>query len=150
MAVERINKFIARLITNDFCRNSEYDELLTVAKIKPIFRIVAERQLINIKKYMDGVRIIQTEVFQLAPPTNHQFSQRIAEKDDQHSLVLKVVKSVKNRREENLAAAQMRRLWNALNEDDVRLPLKQFLSLVTSNEFFVGLIQKVSSIPISI
>jgi hypothetical protein len=90
MAVERINKFIARLITNDFCRNSEYDEFLTVVKIKPIFRIVA-RQLINIKKYMDGVRIIQTEVFQLAPPTNHQFSQRIAEKDDQHSLVLKVV-----------------------------------------------------------
>jgi hypothetical protein len=99
---------------------------------------------------MDGVRIIHPEVFQLAPPTNHRFSHRIAEKDDQHSMVLKVVKSVKNRREENLAAAQVRRLWNALKEDDVRLPLKQFLSLVTSNEFFIGLPQKVSSIPTSI
>jgi hypothetical protein len=137
--LEKIIKFAARLSLNNFSRETSYNDMLQQLKWKPVSRIVAERRLTTVKKYLDGKRFIPDYVFPLeTEPTNRQ-SQRLREQSNRMSLKLATFRNQKNKMEEKHSAAQMRILWNFLNEDMVRLTGQQFKSSISNDDFFRSL-----------
>jgi len=129
--LERVLRFAARLLTNDFRRDVSHKELMTTAQLLPVGRQVKLRQLTLIKKYMDGTRFIPLFVFPLESESinvERRSSARLKEKQGKHSLTLKVFTSQRNDREDKLAAARARLLWNELDEVVARAPLKTFLA----------------------
>jgi hypothetical protein len=124
--LEKVIKFAARLVLNDFKRESTYEELLGRLNWKPMSRIVAERRLICVAKYLDGTRFVPTDILVLQPPSTNRCSQRIGTKRKTHRLQLVVNRSQKNSLEEKLAIEKMKVLWNALPEEVVFLPFSTF------------------------
>ncbi len=84
-----------------------------------------------IKKYIDGSRFIPSEVFVLEQPHPYRASSRLAQKKKKHSLQL-----INNEREKNLAAAIMRSLWNALDEEMVRSSERNFKKQIQDGSIF--------------
>jgi hypothetical protein len=109
LLVERVQKYAARLISNNFHHESTYDALLEETKWKPILRLVIEKQLVNMKKYTSGTRFIPAEVFQSSSECSERRSQRL-----RSSQSVQTIFSQGNSHEEKLAAAKTRLLWNAL------------------------------------
>jgi hypothetical protein len=140
--IERIVKFAARLCLNDFSHQTNYIELLKRLEWKSVSRIVSERRLLTIRKYLDGTRCIPECVFPVAIPTLSRHSQRLKEKNDRQSLLLAVFSSQQNKVEDVLGAAQMRLLWNSLNEKTINLPFIAFKEEVCKNEFYESLCER--------
>jgi hypothetical protein len=137
--LERILKYAAGLILNDFSNDTQYESLLKEVKWKPLFRLVAERRLLLIKKYLDGRRFIPESVFSLEPECVTRHSQRIEQRRKKHCLILEEIRS-SNSLEEKLSAAQMRKLWNSLEEETVRLPVAEFRRVVQKDEIYQTLV----------
>jgi hypothetical protein len=134
--LERVIKYAARLASNNFSAETSYETLLKSLQWKPLFRIVAERRLLTIKKYMDGVRFLPDLVFPVESIDTNRCSQRLREKQPRHCLTLMVQREHKNKMEDNLAAAQMRILWNALREEDVKLSVNKFKGTIESDDTY--------------
>jgi hypothetical protein len=133
-SLERVNKFVARLLTNNFDRTTDYQDLLTKSGMKPLYRIVCERRLIYVKKCMD--RSTNDDIFQLVPPLFSRSSQRIAQKINRHTLQLKIENNSRNQREGNLPASQMKILWNYLSEEIIRLSLPKYILQIAEDNLF--------------
>jgi len=134
--LERVNKFAARLILNVFDKQVTYDELLKKLSWKPIYRVVAERRLLLIRKYLEGKRFAPNFLFPLELANEYRHSERIKCKLHKHSLSLMIMSSQKNVLEVKLAAAHMRILWNSLDETLIKLPFNEFKTRTTSDEVF--------------
>ena len=133
--LERVLKFAARLVTNIFISTTTYEELLEKLNWHPMSLLVAIRRLILIKKYMDAPRHIPDCVFPLRETNVNRYSQRIAAAGNSNSLMVHIFRDQKNAKEDKLAGAQLRQLWNALGDDLVRSRLQEFKETVMSNTF---------------
>ena len=140
--LERMLKFAARLVTNDFSRDSTYDDLLKAVNWRPIYRIVAERRLLNMKKYMDGHRYIPAYVFPMETESDDRRSSRIKAQSTSHSFQLKVFSQQRNLLEAKLAAAQSRELWNTLESYVPSLTLAAFRTEIAEDCVFDWLVKK--------
>jgi hypothetical protein len=134
--IERIQKFAARLLSNNFNHSTSYIELLQTLNWKPIYRIVAERRLINVKKYLLGIHFISSDVFPLQEESTSRCSARLKAKTNNHKMLMKTWNGKGGEREEKLAAAQSRKLWNALPEEVVTDTLEGFERSVKSDSVF--------------
>jgi hypothetical protein len=135
ISIEKIQKYGARLITNNFDSTADYEALLVAAHCKPIYRIVAERRMIFLKKYMDGNKFLPEGIFRLKTESENRVSARLGSRIT-NSLQLEINSQQKNGREENLAAARIIALWNSLNESIIRMRPSQFKVAVQSEEGF--------------
>jgi hypothetical protein len=135
-SIEGIQKYAARLVLNDFLPSSNYEALLKRLEWKPIYRTVAEKRLMFIKRYMDGEKRLPPDIFPMEETNIHRASGRLAQKKQTHSLRLKIFETQKNSREDSLAGAQMRMLWNALDEETVRAKKFLFKETTKSEEMF--------------
>ena len=138
----RVQKYAARLLTNNFNRQTTYEDLLSSLNWKSFHRLVIERRLLSVYKYVHGTRYIDPHVFPLetANETTRQ-SQRIRSSSRKHSLSLSTL-SQKNQKESKLAAACMRSLWNALPPNVVTAPVKKFVEMTKSEEIFAMLVDR--------
>jgi hypothetical protein len=133
--LERVVKFAARLVTNNFCRTVLYSDLLKKLNWQPVYQLVAVRRLLLIKKYMDGTRHIPDCVFPLEERQSLRFSQRLSERRKTNSRTLQTFEEQKNSKEEKLACAHMRRLWNLVDEEWIHSRLPKFREVITSDSF---------------
>jgi hypothetical protein len=140
--LERVLKYAARLVANNFSRETTYEELLQSLKWKPFYRMVVEKRLLLIKKYMDGQRFMSSTVFQFEPSVTNRFSQRIRSHQHRHPLILATLNQQKNKLEENMSAAHMRKLWNAMKEEVVQLRGSVFRSVIEKDETYLSLCQE--------
>jgi hypothetical protein len=101
-----------------------------------VSRIVSERRFLLIRKYLDGARRISGCVFPLAIPTLSRHSQRLREKNNRQGLLLAVFSNQQNKVKDVLDAAQMRLMWNPLNEEMIGLPFMIFKKNICKNEFY--------------
>jgi hypothetical protein len=143
--VERVQKFAARLLNNDFRQSTKYEDLLSPLKWRPLYRQVAERRLTTMKKYLCGVRFISPDVFNFnCGPSQNRQSTRIKEKRGGHNLTLASSSAKESCREENLAASQMRKLWNCLPETVVNEALEGFIASTKSENTFQYLCERLT------
>jgi hypothetical protein len=133
--LEKVVKFAARLSLNNFRSDVSYLELLEKLKWKSVSRMVAERRLITIRKYLDGTKYIPNGVFEVATSNNNRFSQRLKEQKNRESFLLATF-SQKNALEDKLSAAQMRLLWNELKEDQVLLSFSKYKEQIISDQLY--------------
>jgi hypothetical protein len=139
--LERVVKYAARLALNNFSREASYVDLLAALSWKPLYRMIAEKRLLTIKKYMEGYRFIPDNVFQLERENLNRHSRRLNEKKHRHCCTLELTQS-KNKLEVSLGAAQMRLLWNALDEATVMMSINQFSMAIKSENIFQMLCTK--------
>jgi hypothetical protein len=132
--LEQVIRYAGRLILNDF--EIKYDDLLGKLNWKPLFRRIAEKRLLLVKKYMEGCRFIPSFVFEFEGEEQSRHSQRLKSKQQKHCLALKIFRNQKNVHEEKLSAAQMRILWNALDEETVLAKLRAFQLKIGSDDIF--------------
>jgi hypothetical protein len=132
----RVHKYAARLLTNNFSHLSTYEQLLAALNWRPLPRLVLERRLSLTYKYVHGKRFIDPQVFALEPINDiTRQSQRIRANSRKHSLNLSTF-TQKNEKENKLAAACMRSLWNALPQDAVTAAERKFEDIMKSDEIF--------------
>ena len=93
-----------------------YEALLDDLKWKSLSRVVMERRLLCVKKYLDGTRFTVDGVFSLQPSPASRFSQRILSQKQRHQYQLALSNSQRNTLERRLAIEKMKELWNALPE----------------------------------
>jgi hypothetical protein len=135
--VEKLQKFAARIVTNDFQRDVTYESLLQKLAWKPIYMLVMERRLMMMKSYMDGKRPFPESIFSVVVSASTRTSQRLADKVSNHSLKISYALSKSaNVRCKDLAASNMCQLWNALTEEVVRQPSSTFRESIHSDEVF--------------
>jgi hypothetical protein len=138
--LESVVKFAARLVTNDFQHSTTYESLLEKLNWRPLYRLIAERRILNIKKYMDGHRYLPESVFQKSEIMSTQrVSQRKKNRENCHEFQLQICSKQKNERENKLSAACSRILWNALDRSVVVKPLREFKTAIESDEVFANL-----------
>ena len=143
LQLERVLKFAARMILNNFDHEIEYTALLDELKWKPIYQQVVERQILLIRKYLDGRRFISNEVFQLEVLDSQiRTSQRIASQRKKHHLQLQLRRGMGNNLGEKMAAAEMRRIWNHMDEETVALPFEAFKMEVKVGRIYKGLLER--------
>jgi hypothetical protein len=140
--LERLMKYAARLASNNFSREITYEKLLQLTKWKPFYRMLAEKWLVLIKKYIDGHRYMPSVVFQPEHPVSNRFSQRIRSHQHRHSLTLATSTQHKNKLEANMPAAHMRKLWNSMKEDVIQLRGCDFKNIVANDETYLYLCQE--------
>jgi hypothetical protein len=136
----KTQKYAARLVLNDFRNDTSNRELTRKLNWQPIHHMVATRRLCRIKKYLDGSRYIDPEIFPLEQTTSTRMSNRLAEQ--RHEFQLAVNCRPKNAKEDKLAAAQSRKMWNALNRSLVTSPYKKFVTGVKADGVIINLIEK--------
>ena len=137
--LEQVMKFAARLSLNNFNHETTYQQLLDSLKWKPVARIVIEKRLVTIKRYMDGKRYMPQCAFPLELPPTTRCSQLVRNLNTRKSCILATFKSQSNCLEDKLCAAMMRALWNALSEETVGLRHEAFRSTILSYDFFLYL-----------
>ena len=89
----RVHKFAARLVTNNFQQDIPYGQLTKNLGWQPIHHTVAYRRLLNVKKYLEGVRHIAEDVFVLETASSTTCSDRIREREQAHDKQLVIRKS---------------------------------------------------------
>jgi hypothetical protein len=134
--IEKLNKYAARLVLNNFRADVSYECLLEDLKWKTISRVVIERRLLCVKKYLDGSRFTVDGVFSLQPPITTRFSQRIVSQKQQHQYQLALSNSQRNTLERRLAIEKMKELWNVLPEWLVCLPFRAFKNEILSQSLY--------------
>jgi hypothetical protein len=110
-------------------------------KWKPLYRQVAERRLMTIKRILDGQRYLPNEVF---PPaiSDTRCSARIHSQRNIHKFQLAAVNEGKNALHEKLAGAQMRRLWNSLDENVAAAKLAEYRLAIKEDAIFKTLCER--------
>jgi hypothetical protein len=137
--IEKVNKFTARLLLNDFQRDSTYEGLLSELNWKPITRLVCERRLLCVKRYVDNIRFLPNDIFTLQPTCITRQSQRIKAKQNKHTLQLAMSRESKNILEGKLAIERMKEVWNAMPENSIHLPFPIFRDHVRSDKLYEDL-----------
>jgi hypothetical protein len=102
--IERVVKYAARLVSNKFSSELQYDTLLDILNWKPLYRQVAERRLLLIKKYIDRTRFLPEKVFPIIPPSSSRFSQRLRVIQNRHNCILELRRKHRNKLEDSLCA----------------------------------------------
>jgi hypothetical protein len=133
--IEKVNKFAARLILNDFSSESTYEVLLSKLGWNSISRLVTVRRLITLKKYMDGTRFMCEGIFELNSPVSTRCSQRLLVKNTNNSLMLRVHDSHKNSMETKMVVHQSITAWNFLDDTTVKSKLFKFKDAIQSDLF---------------
>jgi hypothetical protein len=136
--IERVNKFAARLLLNDFNSETSYSSLLERLKWHTIHRLVLEKRLVNLRKYMDGKRFVNGGIFELESPSVLRSSQRLRERKTKNSLTIQTHDDHKNTMEEKMVVHQSIISWNALNEDIVKSSSAQFRKIIQSDELYTA------------
>jgi hypothetical protein len=134
--IERVVKYAARLVSNKFSSELQYDTLLDILNWKPLYRQVAERRLLLIKKYIDRTRFLPEKVFPIIPPSSSRFSQRLRVIQNRHNCILELRRKHRNKLEDSLCASQMRRLWNSLDDVTIALGFDEYKRKIQSVEQF--------------
>jgi hypothetical protein len=132
--LERVSKYAARIILNDFSQSTSYENLLDRLNWLPLYRTVATKRLINMKKYLSGAKFLPDCVFPLQADIDKEIRSSVRLK--RHSKMVKIFHDHKNSLEDKLVAAQSRLLWNALDEGAVNSSLSGFISAVTMDSVF--------------
>jgi exonuclease III len=131
--LEKVNKFAARLILNDFSSESSYESLLSRLNWNSISRLVTERRLINLKKYIDGTRFMCEGIFESISPVSTRCSQRLLAKNTHNSLTLRVHETHKNSMESKMSVHQSILAWNTLDDTTIKLKLWEFKEAIRSD-----------------
>jgi hypothetical protein len=147
LKIERVQKFAGRILLNNFNHQLSYEEILDKLSWRPIFQMVAERRLLNMKKYMMALRYIPDYVFPLQQELVRRASMR--QKTKKHKQQVQILKDVKNEKEGKLAAAKMRIMWNNLHEEVVTAKFSGFRKLVLNKEVFCQLCDSGAVIPLT-
>jgi hypothetical protein len=140
--VERVQKFAARLLLNNFNRDDSYETLVDQIGWLKIHEIVAIKRLTNVKKYLEGVRFIREGIFMIKSDASTRTSARLREKRANHNMQLVTTEDVKNSKQHKLAAAQTRALWNALDEKTINLPIGSFIEVIKNKELLQHLVNQ--------
>jgi hypothetical protein len=150
--IEAVQKYAARLVTNNFNQEATYEVLINPLGWRPIFRQVAEGRLLNMKRYREGTRYIPASVYPLKAEeeTTIRRSSRIRDKCHTHGLQLQINKSHKNSREEQLVAAQTRLLWNALDETTALEKFPNFQNKIRSSAVYECLKERGALFPLTV
>jgi hypothetical protein len=122
----RVQKFSARLFLNNFNWDGCYEALMDHIGWHRIHETVAIRRLSNVKKYLDGVRFTRERIFMVKSDASTRTSAKLRDKRENHNLQLESNEEVKNTKYHKLAAAKLRVLWNALDEQTIDLPIGSF------------------------
>jgi hypothetical protein len=139
--VAKVQKYAARLVTNNFLHSTSYEDLLQQVGWQKIHYLVATRRLLTVKKYISGERHISKEVFKLKCPSTDRTSARIREATASHDIQLEIRK-VKNVKEGKMAAAQTRKLWNALDKEAVTCSARKLEELLQQTNLLEKLTEK--------
>jgi hypothetical protein len=135
VALERVLKYAIRLILNKFNHDITYEDLLEEIKWKPLYRQVMERRLKTVRKILENRRYLPEEVFPLAI-LDTRASSRIRSQRNQHNLQLAPATEGSNSLQEKLAVAQMRKLWNGLDEKVVSTNFRGFCEEIKNDAVF--------------
>jgi hypothetical protein len=114
--IEKIQKYAARLVLNNFKHDAEYEDLLNQLNWCTIQEMVTERRLTNLFKYRKGFKFIPEELFPPEDLTGTRKSSRLNKA--KHSKILKQ-STARNSREEKMCVQQTISTWNALAENMV-------------------------------
>jgi hypothetical protein len=96
---------------------------------------------------MSGHRFVCHEIFQLKLSNHNHTSQRLREKNQEHSLIFQTSTSQKNTLECKMVMQKRIVVWNALEEDILKLNGIQFQSEIKSVSLYdVGVIDCVSDV----
>lgn len=133
--LEKVSKYAARIILNDFSQSTSYENLLEKMNWMPLHKIVATKRLINMKKYLSGLKFLPDFVFPL--DCDNEQSIRSSARLRNHSKTVKIFRDHKNSLDDKLVAAKSRLLWNSLDEDTVNIiNLPNFINAITQNSMF--------------
>jgi hypothetical protein len=88
---------------------------------------------------MSGHRFVYHDIFQLKPSNHNRTSQRLREEKPEHSLILQTSTFQKNTLEGKMGVQKSIVLWNALEDDIIKLYRIQFQSKIKSDSLFVSL-----------
>jgi hypothetical protein len=120
----------------------EYAALLDKVQWKSVHQQVVERQMLLFRKYMEGKRLLSSEVFQLEVCDSQiRTSQRIQSRKKKHPLQVQTTRPT-NALEEKLAIAEMRRIWNGLEVNLVELRYEAFKNKVKNGDLFKSLLER--------
>ena len=140
--VLKLQKYAARLLLNNFKEEISLVDLVNQVKWQPIHHIVATRRLLALRKYLEGTRYIDSEVFPLQiPESGIRKSSRLLERKYTNSIQMEIIVKA-NAKEEKLAAAQTRKMWNELDEDVVRSSVRDFACKIRDKEVIGKLVSK--------
>jgi hypothetical protein len=126
----KVQKFGARLVTNNFRPNELYKDLISQVDWIPLHHLVAIKRLLTMKKYAENLRFAPAGLFVHVQLENVRKSRRLLAKSNHHDKQVQIPFS-KSLHAEKLAPAQYRKLWNALDQKLVSLPFNQFASQIT-------------------
>jgi len=85
--VLKLQKYAARLLLNNFKEEISLVDLVNQVKWQPIHHIVATRRLLALRKYLEGTRYIDSEVFPLQiPESGIRKSSRLLERKYTNSI----------------------------------------------------------------
>jgi hypothetical protein len=94
-----------------------------------------ERRLKTVRKILENRRYLPEEVFPLAI-LDTRASSRIRSQRNQHNLQLAPATEGSNSLQEKLAVAQMRKLWNGLDEKVVSTNFRGFCEEIKNDAVF--------------
>jgi hypothetical protein len=134
--LERVQKYSIRLILNNFNKDATYESLLAEVNWPPLYRRVAERRLITIYKYLNGIRYMEDCVFPYTKEDIRRQSARLKLMECKHNKQLELTSNQRNSLEEKLSASQMRNLWNALPTETVNSRLNVFRTQIQEDSVF--------------
>jgi hypothetical protein len=100
LRLERVLKYAARLILNDFKQTTTYEDLIKKMNWKPLVRTVMEQRLMLMRKYLIGERILPDGVFQIEEPTHARQSQRLLGRRNRSSMLVKRFRDQRNKKEQ--------------------------------------------------
>jgi hypothetical protein len=115
--IEKIQKYAARLVLNNFNHDADYEEMLGQLKWRTVQEVVTERRLTNLIKYRTGIKYIPEEL--LFPREDSSGPRRSGRKNKGHNSQRLAQSSAKNSREEMLCVQQTISTWNLLPEEMV-------------------------------
>jgi hypothetical protein len=136
----KVHKYAARLLTNNFRQETQYEELLKVLNWRPLYWTVAERRLLFLRKYIDSLNFSSSNIFVVSADNNEnrRQSERLRQSSARHDLQLKIPVH-KNEKEGKLAAAQMRKLWNSLPHEVATACGEKFKLILKTDDLFLKL-----------
>ena len=138
--IERIQKYAARIINNNFQATTTYDDLLQQLQWVPIWQRVAVMRLLSTRHFLDGTPFFPNNVFQLAEVSSTRSSSRIQANLNRHDRQLKIP-FTKSTRVEKLAIIQMLKLWNAVAANIISLPLKAYADKINDPQVIRMLVE---------
>ena len=139
ISLEYVNKYAASLISDK--HTGLYDDLLITANLHPIWKIVVDRRVSQLRSYVDGKRFIPEGFLTLVEPSSRP---GLRSSDARPNVNMKsFAPPIYSRRQqcERTALSEMIRLWNALPSSQIALTSNSFRSNIKNGEITQSLIK---------